>query len=92
MSLEQGFRSIKTETIIYSPLLIEVQREDNSSSCPDFKNKRCIVCGKIFKDNISTKDEIKHIDTHTDLEISKVLTSHNCISKIKSMNGEVSNG
>ena len=90
MSLEPGFRSIKTEIMIYSPLLIEVHCKDNSSSCPGFGGKKCIICGKIFYKNISTKEEIEHTNTHTDVEIVKILTSNNtCIDKIKSTSMEV---
>lgn len=92
MSHNPGFRSIKIDVIIYSPLLLEVQRADNSSSCPAVESKKCIVCGKNFSTDISTKEEIEHVDMHTDVEIAKILTSHHCISEIKILKGDIYDG
>lgn len=82
MTDKSGYRSLKTETIIYSPLLIRLQYDNNSSSCPDPINKKCMVCGEIFDVDMTTEEEIKHIDSHSDAELIKMIISHLCISEI----------
>lgn len=82
MNDKNKFRSIKTETIVYTPLLI-IYQHDINSAVRDPINKKCVVCNEIFNVNMTDEEEKSHIDAHTDADIAKILIYHTSISEIK---------